>query len=53
MNKRLFSDLIAYSIIALFTLGFISLALTLFNTALMLFSFALIALGVYTINKTL
>jgi hypothetical protein len=53
MDKHLFSDLIAYSIIALFVLGFISLSLTLFNTAMLHFSFALIALGVYTINKTL
>lgn len=53
MNKRLFSDLLAYAIIALFVLGFISLSLTLFNTAITMFSFALIALGAYTINKTL
>jgi hypothetical protein len=53
MNKVLFSDLIAYSIIALFILGFISLSLTLFNTAILHFSFALLALGAYTINKTL
>jgi len=52
MNTTL-SNLIAYCTIALFALAFISLALGLFNTAMMTFGFTLGGLGAHTITNSL
>ena len=53
MDKTLLSDLMAYATIALFALAFITLALGLFNTAMMTFGFTLGSLGLHTITNTL
>ena len=52
MFKEL-NTLMAYCTIALFFMGFVSLALGLFNTAMMTFSFAIIALGFHKLSSIL
>jgi len=53
MDKHLFSNIIGYSILALFALGFIALFMGLFNTSIEFFTIALLAIGACLLNKTL